>query len=498
MTLTDLKNKIAGQLNKLTIDDFYADPNVSFVKETFAELTNQKSEEQIEKYLTDKFPETIVEAKRFALEQKVTELNNQIATVQSAIKDFQTEIDNLEKQSADKKEKQADIPKKKSQVESEIKEIQTEIQQIKPLANKAPYIKQMEDLEKSKEKKSKELESYPASLDKLKIEISELQTMTEGVKENIAKNEAEIKTIQTSINKIQKELEQLSEKENSHYKDEYSSLEFLFKILLKKSITKREEIEYQKTGKKIRNNLNYQSYDEKVAVKTGDVTLGIHNCSFDDYSRCVLKFTNNKNVIPVGWRKILYQLLSNPLPDLAGAISNVNYYPDFYFNNENLELTDKDISALLATKIAAKTNYSVKTSHNKIILGLSGGLSATIIFREKGELIAKFQKQQFEIYSNCFISRRYVAQILYDQTGYANSTISVETPGAFYILSDKYVIEIYFNAAPILFDNNSIIKFAPNISGKAKHEEEIAEEEERRRQLEDDDYYDDDYYDDDY
>ena len=75
-------------------------------------------------------------------------------------------------------------------------------------------------------------------------------------------------------------------------------------------------------------------------------------------------------------------------------------------------------------------------------------------------------------------------------------TISIETPGAFYILTDKFVIEIYFNAAPILFDNNSIIKFAPNISGIAKREDEIAEqeaEEERRRQQDDDDYYDDDY-----
>lgn len=489
MTLADIKNKIAGQLNELTIDDFYSDPNVNFAKETFAELTNQKSEEQIEKYLTEKFPDTTVEAKRFALEQTVTELNNQMATFKSVINDFQTEIYKLDKQTAEKKEMQADIPKQESQAKAELKEIQTEIQQIKPLANKAPYIKQMEELEKSKEKKRKEIESYPTALEKLKAEISELKTMTDSVKENIAKNETEIKTIQTSINKTQKELEQLKEKENSYYKNEYSALEFLFKTLLKKSITKDEVIEYQKTGKKLRNNFNYQSYDEEVAVKTGEVTLDIQNCSFEDYSKFVLTFINNKNIIPVGWRKILYQILSNPLPNLSGTISNLNYDKHFYFNNENLELTNIDISALLATKIAVKTNYSVKTSDNKIILGLSGGLSATIIFREKGELITKFQQQQFEIYSNCFLSQRYVAHILYSQNGYANSTISITTPGAFYILSDKFVIEIDFNAAPILFDNNSIIKFAPNISGKAKHEEE------RRRQQEEDDYYadDDDY-----
>lgn len=496
MTLTDIKNKITGQLNKLTIDDFYSDPNVSFAKETFTKLTNQKSDEEIEKYLTDKFPDTTVEAKRFVLEQTIAELNNQITTVQSVIKNFQADIEKLDKQTADKKEEQDDIPKQESQSKTELKEIETEIQQIKPLANKAPYIKQMKDLEKFKEKKNKEIETYPAALNKLKIEISELHTKINGIKDSVLKNENEIKTIQTTIRKTQKELEQLSEKENNHYKNEYLSLEFLFKTLLKKSIRKREVIEHRKTGKKLTNTYNYQSYVETVAEKTGEVTLDIHNCEFVEYSKFILAFTTNKNVIPSGWRKVLYQILSTPLPNITGTISNITYNKHFYFNSENLKLTNKDISSLLATKIAVRTNYSVRTADNKIILGLSGGLSATITFREKGELIAKFQKQQFEIYSNCFLSQRFVDHTLYHQTGYANSTISIETPGAFYILTDKFVIEIDFNAAPILFDNNSIIKFAPNISGKAKHEDEIAEqeaEEERRRQQDDDDYYDDDY-----
>ena len=497
MTLTDIKNKIAGQLNKLTIDDFYSDPNVSVAKEIFAELTNQKSDEQIEKYLADKFPDTTVEAKRFALEQSIADLNIQITTVQSVIKDFQTKVDKLDKQTNDKQEKQADIPKKESQSKSELKEIETEIQQIKPLANKAPYIKQMEDLEKSKEKKKKEIETYSTALGKLKTEISELQTKIKGVKESIVKNETEIKTIQITINKTQNELEQLSEKENNHYKNEYSSLEFLFKTLLQKSITKREVIERRKKGKKITNHeYGFQSYDETVAEKTGEVTLDINDCSFEKYNKFVSALTNNKNIIPSGWRKLLYQILSTPLPNLAGIIDKVTYDKGFYFKSANLKLTNNDASALLATKIAVRTNYSVRTADNKIILGLSGGLSATITFREKGDLIAKFQKQQFEIYSNCLLSNRFVAHTLYHQTGYANSTVSIETPGAYYILTDKFVIEIDFNAAPILFANNSIIKFAPNISGKAKHEDEIAEqeaEEERRRQQDDDDYYDDDY-----
>ncbi len=481
MTLTDIKNKITGQLNKLTIDDFYSNPNVSFAKEIFAELTNQKSDEQIEKYLVDKFPETTVETKRFSLEQSIADLDKQIATFQSEIKDFQSDIDKLDKQTAESKEKQSDIPKQENQSKSELKKIETEIQLIKTLANKAPYIKQMEDLEKEKEKKNKEIETYPTTLDKLKIEVSELQSKSQTIKENISKNETEIKSIQTTIEKTQKELKQLNEKENTHFKNEYSSLEFLFKTLLKKTISKSEVFTHKKTGEK------YSFWNNEEFTKTGEQELNIHRETFENYCNFMLSQTVSQNIIPKGWRKLLYQILSNPLPNLAGTISKVAYNKLFYFNSENLELTIQDATTFLATKIAVKTNYSVRTADNKIILGLSGGLSATITFREKGDLIAQFQKQQFEIYSNCFLSKRFVAHTLYQQTGYANSTISIETPGAYYILTDKFVIEIDFNAAPILFDNNSIIKFAPNISGKAKHEDEIAEQEA------DDDYYDDDY-----
>ena len=85
-----------------------------------------------------------------------------------------------------------------------------------------------------------------------------------------------------------------------------------------------------------------------------------------------------------------------------------------------------------------------------------------------------------------------------NQTGYADSKIGIQTPGGYYILTDNLVIEIEFAPAPILFDNNSGIQFAPNISGKAKHEDEAEAKEYRRRKAEhesrrkseDDDYWD--------
>ena len=85
-------------------------------------------------------------------------------------------------------------------------------------------------------------------------------------------------------------------------------------------------------------------------------------------------------------------------------------------------------------------------------------------------------------------------QPLYRQSGYANSDIEIPTPSGYYILTKKHVVENYFETAPILFDSNSIVKFAPNISSKAKRDDEDAEEAaaaaaaEQRRFDDDDDW----------
>ena len=496
MTLTDIKEKIVEQLRKLTIDDFYSDPQLSFAKQIFSEQTKLKTDEEFEQFLTEKFPETTAETLRFSLEQSITDFNEQIADIEKKIKTSQTKIDKLETQVAEKKELQADIPIQQNKTKSELTDIETEIKQIKPLAGKPPYDKQMESLEKTKEKISKELDSFPAAISKAKEELEVLQNNIKTERETISQKQSEIKSIHSQIGNKQQELSQLQEKENTHFKNEYSSLEFLFKILLHKTISKVEIVTHKKTGKKY--SINHYYFDENDIEKTGEQILNIRHCGFDEVCKFILPFTNSKSSIPKDWRKIIYKTLSNPIPVIAGTISKIKPDSTAYFATENLGLSHIDTSTLLATKIAAKTKYSVRTSDNQIVLGLSGGLSAIISFRDKGEMISKFQKQPIEIYANCLSSAQFVLQTLYYQTGYAKSKIEIETPGGYYILTDKLVIEIEFDPAPILFDNNSVIQFAPNISGKAKHEDEVEAEEERRRKTEDDAYWDDYYDDDDY
>jgi hypothetical protein len=480
------------QLSKQTIDDFYADPQLSFAKQIFSEQTKLKTDEEFEKFLTEKFPETIAETLRFPLEQSILDFKEQIADIEKKIIASQTRIDKLETQVIEKKEQQANIPKKQSKKKSELLEIESEIKLIKPLAGKPPYDKQVEALEMTKEKITKELDSYTVAISKSKEELEELQNKIKTEKETIFEKQSEIKSIHSQFNNKQQELYQLQEKENTHFKNEYSALEFLFKTILHKTINKVEIVTLKETGEKYP--FERYNFNEENIERNGEHHLQIRDCGFDEVGKFILPFTNSKCSIPKGWRNIIYKTLSSPIADIAGKISKIKHDSKVYFTSENLKLTHIDTSTLLATKIAAKTKYSLRKADNTIFLGLSGGLSATISFREKGNIISKFQKQPIEIYANCLSSEQFIQQTLYYQTGYANSSIEVKTPGGYYILTDKFVIEIEYVPAPILFDNNSMIQIAPNISSKAKHEDEVAEE--LRRKSEEDAYLDD-YIDDD-
>ena len=371
MTLTYIKDKIVEQLSKLTIDDFYYDPQLSIAKQIFSEQTKLKTDEDFEQFLTEKFPETTAETLRNSLDQSIADFNEQIADIEKKIKTSQTKIDKLETQVAEKKEQQADIPKKQNKTKSELTDIETEIKQIKPLSGKPPYDKQIESLEKTKEEITKELESYPAAILKAKEELEELQNNIKTERETISQKESEIKSIHSQIENKQQELNQLREKESTHFNNEYSSLEFLFKILLHKEIRKVEIVRHKETGNRYPIDSSYFKENDDIE-KTGEIILKIHHCGFDEVCNFILPFTNSKSLIPKDWRKIIYKTLSNPIPEIMGTISEIKRDNTTFFKTEDYGLSHIDISTLLAVKIAAKTKYSVRTSDNKIFLGLSG------------------------------------------------------------------------------------------------------------------------------
>lgn len=494
MTLTELKEKILEQINILTIDDFYSDPQLDSVKQKFTELTKLKTDDEFEKFLVDKFSETNANTLRLSLNKSISDLSEEIAIIEKSIQSSQKTIEKLNDQVSINKEQQADLPEQLEKIKTEIIGVENEIKQIKPLASKPPYDKQMVQLEKEKEKKNKEINNYPSTFSKLIGELENNQRNIKSEKEIIKKKQSEINSIKKLIDSKQKELVALSKKDATHFTNEYTSLEFLFKVLLCKDIKKEVVYREVETGEKYWNEWAKDYRYITKSEKTDDLKLVHWDIEFSKVLQYISQLTISDDAIPKDWRNILYQIFLYPVTDLAGKILQPKSKIEKFFTREKFQLSHIDTSALLAIKIASRSNHSLRTADNKIVLGLSGGLSASISFRKKGSLINKFQNQPIEIFSKCLSYEKYVYQTLYYQEGYANSRIEVATPGEYYILTKEYIIEIKFNAAPILFDNNSIVKFAPNISGKAKRKAEIKEaedeEEERRLRREEDDYYD--------
>ena len=486
MTLTDIKEKIVGQLSKMTIDDLYTDRELGFAQLIFSEITGLKKKVEFTRFLSERVKETVKENPHESTWNVLVQANmnfkKQIVTINNEMKHLQSKIDNFNTQLTINKEKQDKIPKQLEITKLKLIEIETEIKQIKSISGKPPYDKRMVELEKNKDIRNTEFNGYISANSIFKTELEEIPVKIKLEKEIVAQKQSEIKSIETLIINNEKELEPLSEKVNLHLQNEYSSVHFLYITLLNKSFSGKIIYEERKTGKIIEDSRGVE-YDEYV--KTGKESFDINTCTFNEKWKLVLSFTNTKNTPPKDWRKILYMTLSRPIAEIAGTL---NYA--FGLGNEKSELTHLDQSMLLATKIAVRTNYSIKTAENKIVLALSGGFLAIISYREKGDLITKFQKESFEIYRINNTQEDFVLQTLYFQTGYANSEIKIKTPEGFYIIIDKYFIEIHFAPAPILFDSNSVIKLTPNISGKAKLEEEKRKEEKRKKN---DDDWDDDW-----
>lgn len=500
MTLTEIKNKIIEELAKLTVDDFYCSAANCYAKQAFFEITKLRTDEEILKYLSGRFPETIAEILQFSLKDAIEKKISEIKSIEIEIKHYPNNVDTIDKKIENKKGELGNISIQQKQVESKLAEIEAEIKQITPLAEKIPYGHQLVVLEERRKITNTALEETMTRTSNLKGELKDLLSLRKSKTQYHTKLKSEINVLQSSIEILKQELVKLKEKEQVYFKNEYSALEFLFRILLGSTISKQEltKLVHKDTGKLWNDYIhNFSSWErehkikngEQAEVKTGEVKLVVNTSNPDRKSDFELEcsFTNSKCVIPKDWRDIVNQILSKPIPELSGTLAQHTY-----LKREGLKLTDLDLTTLLATKIAIRSKHSILTAKNKIVLALSGGLAAIISFREKSKLIANFQEQPTEIYANCLSTKRYSLKELYHQTGYADSSIEIKLPNAYYILSERFVIEIYYTAAPALFDNNSIIKFAPNISGKAKSDYE-AEEENRRRQQEEDERY---YYDD--
>ena len=470
MKLHEIREEILNIFSNLTLDDLYSNSIENLVANRFTELTNLSTKEEIQKFLIEKFPETTPEMVAYTLNSTIKSLEEKINLFVDEINLKNNLILKYEDEIIKKKKLIDENIQQQKIISKELKDIEIEIKLIFPLAEKTPYAGQFKQLEKEKAYQTEKVKS-------LVSDVLNKNKETEMVHEKIKKEKSAIEEFEKDIlllNKsVFKKKEQLNDEKTlkkQFYIDEYDALAFLFKIFLNKNISTNEESVLQLTGKTIYENYSY--VDEKKWVKTGKLELtysGLGNNYFNFISKLI---GHKNNVIPSKWRSILLKNLSKAIPKLSGEIIKTDNYSHACYVRKETAIDHLDMAVLLALKIALQHNYSIKTDKNEIVLGLSGGILAKISFKEKGKLISKFQQKEFEIFANCLHTERIKLHTLYYQIGYADSEIKIKTPGSYTFLVEKFVIDVEFESAPILFDNSNLVKFSPNIAGKAKLDDE--------------------------
>jgi hypothetical protein len=192
----------------------------------------------------------------------------------------------------------------------------------------------------------------------------------------------------------------------------------------------------------------------------------------------VAKYMKRNNLVPKDWRQQLHRVCSSPLRRHTGSISSPTEERARYFELKKCSLSITDMAAFLSLKIAALQYEYILTATGTIVLALPGGLAALVSFREKGKIIAKQQTKAIETYINCLqVKDQYAYHLMYHYDGGPAAGVGIETPGAYYIISEQYVLDITFIAAPMLLGFDIMAKAAQSISIVAKLDEEKAKEE---------------------
>jgi hypothetical protein len=486
MTLNEIKEKIIAQFSQMTIDDFLLDYNIAakiFI-EAFADEFEHHSKSQENSYgwqkpavevvlikiLGDKFNESTYEY----LTKCAEELKNERNNIKKELNTPNKELPEIEKEINEKFQQILASQKGKEESENIVAQKIIEINTLKTLAVDNPqYAQQVKNLEDAVASQNDKIQKFSLDIETFENALKELNVKRDSVKENITEISAKIEKIDLEITTKEYDIKQSI---NETEAIEYNALCFLYTVILYKEITKDR---YKSNNRSRDNDLNLKFYT-KEEFEFGQVL---------QFVSAYLKKT--EYTIPKKWRRILFEILANPIPDFLGMASGVKCSSANCFILEKAKLTPIDSSFLLALKIAMRSNHSLKTKNNKIILGLSGGMTATISFRLKDIGYSKFQKYENEIYANYFYKAPYSWETLYKQMGYADSEISIKIPYGYIILSKDYFIEMEFSAAPILFESSNITRLAPNISSKAKQDDESSAKElaEQIRQAEEDAYW---------
>jgi len=425
MELKEIKKTIEERLNKLTIDELFFEGNRGFSKLIFDEITGCKTDEDIEEYLAKETPKTTREMFRHEMIRREKELDLSFASNEK-------ELNLCNQKLADMKAKDKNIldtwiaqSKTKEKFDAELIDIETELTKTNPL----PETKITKEQILKYEDRKKEIANVLAAnsipdktFNKERDALRSSEIATEKVGVQLRKI---IKQIKVERENNVDEAKLFSKRDIPYFKEEYEALEFLYFILLgyeisvyedmaKPSILKPELIKFKVDGDKV------FKFKESCAI--------------------------NRICVPDAWRIILHDAIAPPSISFKGTLYR-NSTKGVFVEMSEEKLSTSDYSFMLAMQLATKKNPSMTTGENKVIMPLSGGTIATLSFRERGATVP-FDKTSF--YINCLAeNKRTTQKIMYYQSGNDDSTIKIDVPSGYYIVTEEYVIEIAFDAAPV-------------------------------------------------
>lgn len=323
------------------------------------------------------------------------------------------------------------------------------------------------------------------------MEIRSLSNHFEACQERIVEVEEKYKEAKALVYNTEQEITdyhfKLDRIPNPYYSDEYRTIKRNLEVA-KEDLKKHK----QQLNNASRNydslNSSIKGLERKIEY-FNSINHELDLKSFYNYVQ------SSKPIQEKKWRKTLYSAL-NEAPKLKGSIIRVRtdgVDHCFFKREKELNADALDYSILLALKNGIRTSPSIKTNDGGHCFALSGGIMAEVKFKAMTAELLKFKKETIEI----FRAQHPTKNTLYYQHGYANSTIDIELRDHYILLTEDFWIELKLHATPILF-NNSPIPRIPNISGKAKMDDEERERIEEEKRKEEEDFWDymDDLHDD--
>jgi hypothetical protein len=482
MTITALKNKIVAKLKELSIDDYYFDPKLRYIKGRFKKEFGGDSDEKIKEYLISRFPETFdggIELYRKEeldiLLAKIDELNTSANKIKDSVASKLNEKEKAESTTTE-------LTEQENTLKTECDDLNKEIEVFKSLEGKSKYENQIKELNDALNEKAERIKQIPQLRSNKTLLLKSLDNELLSLEKQLIELNAEIAAVQNAHDKILMPFGNIENQSANHYKQEKESHKFLCKLLLR--LEDYEEYYYKSRSKYKKNRQADEGVESMVRIESND-----------EYSEFMKQFFYQERILPDDWNKILIKIIESPIPAFEGNL--------YVKGNENGECivtgrmfgSSLTLSCLLSLKMGLFKNQYIECKSNTVLLYLSGGISASITFREVSKLVEKKQDTEPNFYFLVENSKKGVDSLaLYYQSGIAESEIQICILEGFYIIYNDYIITISFEATPILIESNNpsmmVSNNAPMLTMMAaaiQQKLEEKEEEERQRLMDDDD-----------